>query len=218
MILPMRKGGSAGYDLAVLDADATVADYLAALEAALRLLPLTRTRKPAALPAGRGCNGCTACCAERIPLTSVDYRQLARVTSLDLLPQVADVSRAGPSVDIVLKRTPAGRCIFLNPETGLCRVYHARPFVCRTFICCPVSRRADELRGAVTNAGEDELARLWLAGGSVPAGVDPADFRSGAFTGRWGYREIRLRECVPSSLWRRLYQATRGKPPRRGGR
>lgn len=208
LVLPFAKAGSSGYDLAVTSAQASVQDYLAALEEAVRRLPLTRTRNPAAAR----CLGCTACCAERIPLTVVDYHQLTRRTSLDLLPRIAALRHHGPSVDVMLRRTPGGRCLFLDVQTGLCRVYRVRPFVCRTYICCPVSRRAAELREAVTNAGEDELVRLWLAKEPSPPGVSRADWPPGAFTAKWSYREVNLRDCVSASLWRRLYQPKRGTP------
>ncbi|HUW63525.1 MAG TPA: YkgJ family cysteine cluster protein [Spirochaetia bacterium] len=202
-ILPVRKGGVDGYDLAVRSGDATVADYLVALDKALRMLPLTRTRNPE----GR-CQGCAACCAERIPLTSIDFWQLTRRCDpgAGLLAPIADVTTDGRSVDIVLKRNDQGRCVFFDSGKGLCRVYRARPLVCRTFICCPVSTRASELRGALTNAGEDELVRLWLAQESPPSGVTREDWRTGAFTGHWSYREVKLRDCVSPGLWRRLYQ------------
>ena len=207
LIMPFRKGGATGYDLAVTSPEATVEDYLTALDTGARRLVLTRSRNP-----GGRCQGCAGCCAERVPLTAIDFRQLTGCRDMtgEAFRLLTDVHVAAPGVDIVLKRDESGRCALFDPARGLCRVYHARPFVCRTFICCPASRRAAELRAAVTNAGEDELVRLLLRERSFP-GVDPADWRPNAFTGRWHYREVRLRDCVTPSLWRRLYRPGREK-------
>lgn len=202
-VFPFRKGGANGYDLSVTSPDATVEDYLVAVDSALRRLPLTLSRN-----ASMRCQGCAACCEERVPLTSIDLLQLTRRSGPndDLFTQVADVVVKGRTVDIVLKRNEQGRCLFLDAAKGLCRVYRSRPLVCRTFVCCPVSARARELRGAVTNAGEDELVRLWLEKQPPPPGIIRADWYPGVFTGRLSYKEVRLRDLVQPSLWRRLFE------------
>ncbi|MCR4418961.1 MAG: YkgJ family cysteine cluster protein [Clostridia bacterium] len=64
-------GGECGYDLLVLDSRATVGDYLRAMELLSAEPRLARRRNP-----GGACYGCPRCCAERIPLTSIDALRL----------------------------------------------------------------------------------------------------------------------------------------------
>ncbi|MGQ9824679.1 MAG: YkgJ family cysteine cluster protein, partial [Desulfotomaculales bacterium] len=158
--------GGRGYDLAVWDPGASVQDYLEALTGAIAALPLTRLSGKK-----QHCFGCDRCCAERAPLTSVDCLLLTEATGERnpgaFLQKYTVVSVDGPVVDIVLKLTGDGRCVFLDRKTKLCRVYAARPLVCRTYICSPASRRALTLRSAVVNRGEDELVRLWFKAGMV---------------------------------------------------
>lgn len=64
--------GRYGYDVAITDPQATVADYLQAVEGLATVEGLARLRNP-----GGKCYGCPLCCAERIPLTSIDALNLA---------------------------------------------------------------------------------------------------------------------------------------------
>jgi len=119
------------------------------------------------------------------------------------------VTVRGPVVDIVLKRDEDGRCIFLDRQTKLCRVYRARPFVCRTFICSPAARRALALREAVVNKGEDELVRLWFTAGMVIHQTDnprpdPRDWPPTPFADKTRYSEVRLKDVLPGKVWRNV--------------
>lgn len=214
--------GQTGYDLCVLDAKATVRDYLDAVNEYI-----AEHCPP--------CGGCTDCCWERIPLTAQDvavYLRDGRMRRLlgagrpgksggppplllEFLKRFGRVYVDGPVVDIGLARGAGGACIFLDRERGRCSRYHLRPLVCQTYICRPASRRAEELRGRLVNAGMDELVRRWLWE-SRRAGVRPPvhearrprprlrDYRPGAFGGKDDYAQIHLRDVCPPGLWREL--------------
>ncbi|BAF58735.1 MAG: YkgJ family cysteine cluster protein [Pelotomaculum sp.] len=224
LAVPQRFGTRWGYDLVVKDEAASVQDYLDAVCRIIREYPLSRTRKKAP-----SCAGCDLCCKERAPLTWIDVLNLRKYLKMDkaALQEFLDLAGYilvdGPAVDITLRRTGRG-CVFLNRQSRLCSVYPARPLVCQTFFCCPVSRRAAGLRQYVVNAGEDELVRQWLlqAGkrGGAPAfheGYRPklrlGDWQPNAFTGREHYRQVLLKELCPPRLWQKLYV-----PAGRGGR
>lgn len=67
----LKLGGKYAYDIEVCHPDAAVSDYLAALEQLDGVESLERLRNP-----GGSCLGCPRCCAERIPLTSIDAARL----------------------------------------------------------------------------------------------------------------------------------------------
>lgn len=224
-IFNCRINGRTGYDLCVVDAGATVRDYLDAVNGYI---------------AGHcpPCDGCTDCCWERIPLTAQDVaaylrdEEMRRLLGagrpgkpggpppllLEFVKRFAYVYVDGPVVDIALAHRPDGACIFLDRERNRCSRYVLRPLVCQTFTCRPASRRADELRARLVNAGMDELVRRWLEE-SRRAGVSPPvhearrprprlqDYRPGAFGGKDDYAQIHLRDVCPPGLWRML---TRG--------
>ncbi|MDI6709942.1 MAG: YkgJ family cysteine cluster protein [Bacillota bacterium] len=210
----VRIDGANGYDLFVADPEATVGDYLAALNRAIEELPLDRGRARR-----RECKGCDRCCAERLPLTAVDARVLRRATGAPTLSAFlalyGHVLVDGRAVDITLARREDGRCCFLDCGTRTCRLYTARPLVCQTFICSPQTKRARRLREVLVNKGEDELVRQWLgepgATGREPLiheGYSPrvraADWPATPFAGCEGYDEILLREVCPPGIWREL--------------
>lgn len=219
----VRMNGANGYDLFVADPEATVGDYLSALNRAIEELPLDRGRARR-----RACKGCDRCCAERLPLTVIDAQVLRRATGAPTLSAFlalyGHVLVEGRAVDITLARREDGRCCFLDPATRTCRLYAARPLVCQTFICCPQTKRARRLREALVNKGEDELVRQWLeeaaAAGREPViheGYNPrvraADWPPTPFAGRRGYDEIPLRDVCPPGVWRELTAVrTAGKP------
>ncbi len=208
--------GQAGYDVAVRRPDATVEDYLTALDRAIAGAGLYRGRAP-----GRNsCRGCDRCCAERLPLTWIDYLNLRAAVAPDtdletFLATYGHVLVDGPAVDITLAADAEGRCCFLEPVYGTCRVYPARPLTCRTFICCPSTPRSRRLRAVLVNRGEDELVRQWLLvarnRGKPPLiheGYRPrprlTDWPPTPFAGRTAYREVPLKAVCPPDLWRQL--------------
>lgn len=212
--------GQTGYDVAVLDPAASVEDYLTALDRVITEAGLFRARTP-----GRTtCHGCDRCCAERLPLTWIDYLNLRTAVGLNtgletFLATYGHVSVDGPAVDITLAADAGGRCCFLNPERKACRVYPARPLTCRTFICSPSTVRARRLRATLVNRGEDELVRQWLLEArhrGKPPLVHEAyrprprlgDWPPTPFSGRSHYRKVLLRSVCPPALWQDLTNGT----------
>lgn len=206
--------GESGYDIAINDREATVQDYLDALNKAIAELPLTRARAQRS-----ACAGCDLCCAERAPLTWIDILQLSvgkRDFSLGgLLRKVAYIVVDGPVVDIMLRRGKDGKCIFLDRTSRLCGIYSRRPLVCQVFICAPATGRARRLWEITVNKGEDELVRRWL-GEALTKGYTPCfdegynpcprleDWVPTPYTGKTSYREVAIKELVPRGLWKQL--------------
>jgi len=212
--------GANGYDIAVKAGDASVQDYLDALNKAIEVLPLSRARDDR-----KDCPGCDLCCAERAPLTWIDAVNLKvplgiKETAFDLpemLKHAGYIVVDGPVVDIMLRRGKDNKCIFLNRKDKLCTIYPHRPLVCQAFICAPGTGRAKWLWEVVVNQGEDELVRQWLLqagkkeGGPVyDEGYRPrprlADWQPNAFTGKNSYREVLIKDVCPPKLWKLLRQ------------
>ncbi|MDN5347778.1 MAG: hypothetical protein PWP65_1342 [Clostridia bacterium] len=194
-----QVNGRTGYDLLVRDPEASVADYLQALES----LPGDKIYRP--YNPGGSCLGCDCCCGGRLPLTSIDLFTLRagiqfltgrKLTPEEVLDKYCQVAQQGRALDITLRLDAEGYCIFLDPGTRRCRLYAYRPLVCRSFYCCPVTRRAARLRERIVNAGEDELVRLWLKLKPREAHrrkLRPSDWPPTPFAGRSAYAEVPLR-------------------------
>lgn len=208
--------GVNGYDVRVADPTASVQDYLDAVNAAIDKGGLFRGRAERA-----DCMGCDLCCAERVPLTSIDALRLRRHLApgdsvTGFLRKSGYVFVDGAAVDITLGFDQRGRCCFLDKERRLCRVYAHRPLVCQTFICCPQTRRARKLRECIVNRGEDELVRMWLlengnrdirplineSVGRPAATLD--DWPPGPFSGKTAFAEVLLQDVCPPKLWREM--------------
>lgn len=215
-----------GYDLEILHEDATIQDYLDALNQ-FQENHIT------------SCKGCDGCCYERIPLTSIDVHKYLRdakvINQLNLAhhtnqthysPQSQNhltpfihlychVSGTGPVIDISLKRNPDQSCIFLDREQKICLNHISRSFVCQSFVCLPHSERAGRLRDALLNMGEDDLVHRYLLeakekeenlvinenNNSSPS-LD--DYPGNIFTGNTHYHEIKIKDNIPEALWRQL--------------
>ncbi|NPV91793.1 MAG: YkgJ family cysteine cluster protein [Firmicutes bacterium] len=223
-VRPMRAGGENGYDIVVNSQWATAGDYIEALNQAVLELPLDRGRDRGL----RSCRGCDLCCRERLPITSVDVRILMDATGeRDLyrfLGRYAQVVVNGRTVDITMARDAEG-CAFLDPRMRQCREYDSRPLACQTFICCPLTRRAESLRDILINTGEDELVRWWLSEadgerrpviheGSL-AGLSGMDVPATPYSGREGYHQVLLKEVCPAELWNELRAERPGERDRR---
>ena len=226
-IIPVDYGNRGlGYNIQINDDEVSVQEYLDQLNDALLALELSRSREKTGV-----CRGCDGCCGERIPLTSIDLEVLSQnpyvqgkvsqgigssVEKLgEIIRRFCHVYVSGRSVDITLRLDPEGKCIFLNKAAKTCSIYEHRPFVCQTFICCPASREALELRESLVNSGEDELVRRWinqarefsqelLYDEADAPDIDFEDWKQGPFTGKGNYREILLKDVLPVSLWNRL--------------
>jgi hypothetical protein len=212
---PVNIKGKTGIDVVIHSEEATLADYLSALEEYIERGTYQRVRAET----GK-CEGCDVCCQERVPLTSLDVLVLQKGLAPGLplgefFKRFTNVCVSGPVVDITLARQSDGKCIFLNRDTRRCLNYNERPLVCRTYICTPLTSRARKLRDAIVNTGEDELVRLWFRS-SVKDGLviheawDPEineeDWLENAWTGKITPQQVYLKDIIPSSLWNELYK------------
>lgn len=218
---PCAVGGRSGYDIEVLSEDATVQDYLDAVDRFIK------EQYGGRLCLGESGRRCTACCWERVPLTYPDvaaYLREGRIRErlaggpsllLSFLEIYGHVVVDGPVVDISLGRKEDGSCIFLDVRKGRCALYSFRPLVCRTYLCRPATRRVAKVRSRVVNAGMDELVRRMLLEsrrlGRPPVMHEsrrpcprPEDYDPGAFKDRERFSEVFLKELLPPGLWRDL--------------
>jgi len=204
-----------GYDIQILNEQANLQDYLEALNEYILKEDLTRTRKNV-----DNCEGCDGCCAERIPLTSIDVYRLQEGLKArgemrsfsEVIRRYAYVQAEGNVVDITLARNEDGSCVFLNPKSKRCEIYVYRPLVCQTFICCPASFRARALRETVVNQGEDQLVKWCLT--NVPweklfnevwkADIVLEDWVDTPFKDKLTYASVRIRDLCPPKLWENL--------------
>ncbi|MDX9872576.1 MAG: YkgJ family cysteine cluster protein [Clostridia bacterium] len=208
-LLPYVKNGHTGIDIQIVSPDAVVSDYLEALDGYILQGGFTRLRAETSQ-----CEGCVTCCGERMPLTSIDAFMLQKALAPDLslgqfLNRYAYVAVSGRMVDILLSRAADEQCLFLDRKDLRCAGYRDRPLVCRTYICAPLSPRAQKLRQEITNTGEDELVRLWVQGylqgenqihEAADPEVRPEDWSKSAWTGKTAYREVLLREILSPKL------------------
>lgn len=231
-ILEYKVQGKRGYDVRINSDKATVYDYLQKLQNWSEQGHWYHSRNPGI----SNCTGCAYCCQERIPLTIIDIYNLAKVeqegslgyeaknqssqhTIYRLVKRWSYVWVEGPVVDIVLRRTPEGHCVFLDPGTFRCRIYPLRPLVCQSYFCCSSSRRAMRLREAIVNKGEDELVRQWLLE-LIQMGIDIKnepplneaeraaicleDWPTTCFADCQDYGQVRIKELCEPDLWKEL--------------
>ena len=186
VVLVAGTDGLLSYDVRVHCVKATVADYLAAMNAFQeeRVAP---------------CNGCTNCCWERVPLTAPDVYRYLEERQEGLAAFIRDncqVTVEAGTADICLRRRADGSCLFLDRENHRCRRHSERSLVCQSYICLPATRRAQALRRQIVNEGENELVRLWNPSlvAEEPRG----------FFGKESYDRVGLLEVAGPGLWRRL--------------
>lgn len=211
-VISLNIRGQLGYDIRIKNEQATVQDYIEALDNFIEHSRCYRSRNDQV----DSCYGCNICCQERIPVTLVDAFKLSGKNLSDCVRNLLYVYVEGRVVDITMGLDEQGRCIFLDKEKGICSNYLNRPLVCHTFVCCPSTRNAKELREEIVNAGEDELVREWFkikgANGRlvIHEGVSPQpderDYPGTPFSGIEDYRQVRLKDICSPALWKRLYQ------------
>lgn len=203
-----------GCDVRVCDDNASVAQLMDALDefAAAHL---------------DDCKGCDGCCQERAPLLAADLPALAALLpEAPRWPAHAVVERFGHLEvadgvsDVILRREADSACAQLDRSRRCCRIWPARPFVCRSHFCLPRSVLLEELRQDIANQGLNELTRLLLAeealgappleGVALVERLNEADYTENAFSGKGGYDEIMLKDCVSPRLWRELRSRRKG--------
>jgi len=215
VFLAVFEDDAVGYDLEVTGKNATVQDYLNALN---------RFQEEHVA----SCRGCDGCCWERIPLTSIDVQNYLADPEIkaslapdgllikSFVEQYCHIFCQGPAVDISLGRRADGACIFLNTAEKTCARHPLRSLVCQTFICLPHSERAGRFRDILLNTGEDELVREYLiqvkqAGQKlkINAGKNPTpsleDYPPTPFSGKTTYHQVKIKSIVPAQLWKELY-------------
>lgn len=206
-----------GYDVQINDEDATIGDYLAALDAFQAQYVAD-------------CRGCDGCCWERAPLGIADYfwgrTVLPDPCSLgQWLAHSATLCEVDGGLDLYLKRGADSACMFLDKQKQECARHLARPLVCRTHVCLPQSPRALELRSAIVNMLEDELVRRLLLENKKHGTTLPADWQEALATAKmedyaptplsiYGLEEleqlqkvwpqIKIRQIVNVELWKVL--------------
>lgn len=202
-----------GLDIIINHDEASVADYCSEVEEFILAGGYDRERSQVTC-----CEGCDTCCRERIPLTAVDAFLLWQHAASDLsltrfLQRYAYVTVDGRVVDIALAQNSSGKCVFLDYEQQKCLHYQARPLVCRSYICTPMSTRARQLRDVLVNSGEDELVRQWCTldngkPGPVHEALEPElrqeDWLPGSWSGKTDYRQVLIKDVVSPSLWEKL--------------
>ena len=208
--IPVMINGQAGYDIRVTDPQATVQDYLDAVNNFIETAKCYRTRKPGT----DSCFGCDLCCQERIPVTLIDVLNLAGGELGKFVGQMLHVYVEGRVVDITMGLDESGRCRYLDSSRGICGNYGKRPLVCQTFICCPSTQNAKKVREEIINAGEDELVRKWfeiktknnnlIIHEGVLAAPDIRDYRRTPFAGVSSYEALRLKDVCTPRLWNRI--------------
>ncbi|MBQ9396796.1 MAG: YkgJ family cysteine cluster protein [Proteobacteria bacterium] len=112
------------------------------------------------------CPGCCDCCVDEL---SVNRSEEAVIRKL--YPNIFEEPPHEP-----------GKCPFLN-ENGLCRIYEARPFVCRTHgmpLKLVISREEAAELGAVVDGEQDEVELLDICEKNEE-GIDIADLPDSAF-------------------------------------
>ena len=214
-IIEKEIKGKKGYDVEVLDENATVADYLQEMNSFIEQARLDRIRHFESNQCST-CMACNNCCQERIPLTWIDVLNLSEAFPLEkLFKKFIHISVVGKSVDMTLKLNVMGLCHFNKAENGLCSYYANRPFVCQSYICCASSLKAKLLRETIVNTGEDQLVREWLrmvGAGKIEFRVDEAedfnldeeDWGPTAYEGKRYYCEVPIKELCTSKLWDKL--------------
>ncbi len=185
------------YDLAVIDREANVADYEQAAGQVLSEPEAYRKYSDT-------CINCSICCGGRLSLTAIDVFRLqagglgAGLSLPDWVGAHASVQRQDGCIDIVLRIDRYETCRLWDRWRRMCKVYENRPFVCRTYLCAPMTRRLAELRSQIVNAGEDELVRLTETPEVMATG------ETGPFAGAAGYDQVLLQQVCSGRLWHHL--------------
>lgn len=203
----VRLDEQIGYDVELLQETATLAQYLAGLNA-LQEKYFDQ------------CYGCDGCCWERAPLNGIDILRYVKAMWPEemekapygfFLKNYAHVHNADGILDISLKRGADGACVFLNKEKKCCNTHQCRSLVCQSYICIPQTERAELLRQQIVNAGIDDLARrfyleckkqekpFFVHSGDAGA-INLADYPENGFSGKTDYDQVLLKDVITADL------------------
>jgi Fe-S-cluster containining protein len=215
LVKPTIIKGLPGFELLIRDANITVQELLFELNQAYQEQDLPRLwpQKSGDSTGTYGdCEGCSLCCQERLPVTSIDVLQIRKALGLDAMEVFGFlwVEVQGPAVDITLRRRKQ-RCIFLDQQ-GRCKIYNQRPLACQTYLCCQTGPRFQEMRSQIINAGMDELVRYSLAAfhqsdrlfpidRAYSPRINHRDWQKGYFTGKTNYQQLKLARVLSFGLW-----------------
>lgn len=191
-LLAMADGFA--YDVAILDENATVGQYIDLLDAFLeeKVAP---------------CIGCDLCCKQRIPLTLPDLYAYAGGKREDIeafLKEKAVIRKSGVVYDIQLAQRDDGSCIYLDRQNQCCLDHGHRSLVCHTYICLPQTKRARDLREELINNGEDALIGAIFA---LQLLEDPQGSKNYRVNPLWqgkSFAEIKLKEVLSPSVYEAL--------------
>lgn len=224
-VVPCEIEGEIGLDVVITGRTATVADLLGALQAAADdpsvLKPFHRERYAC-------CAGCINNCCKYNSITPDLIAATAMAAKLRLdLPRFAELylnlSRDLPYPEF--RRHP---CPFLIQNR--CSVYAERALICRLYLCTPMTERLEQLRAAISFAGEAALKQRLVELGLAPANwsaaaerqalrlrrhrreISPEDYSRSSeqlqilrhdnpFSGGKDYETVRLVECCTDQLW-----------------
>ncbi len=201
-----------GYEIKILEKKASIQDLLDELNLFIEEGKLERL-----WPEGqKSCLGCDLCCHEPLPVTSIDVRKICQAREIDLIDayKYLWVEAEDNVIDITLRRTRGGSCIFLQSDST-CSIYENRPFLCQTYICCKTTPQMEEFRSQVVNMGMDELIRASIqafscAGKTLPlnrshnARVNIKDWDKNKFTSKKNYSNILIKEVLSSDLFKHM--------------
>lgn len=224
--------GEVGLDVWIADRDATVADLLACLQQATDdqgvLKPFHRRRYAR-------CAGCTTNCCKYNYITPDLVAANALASKLGLTLDAFADRYLNLGSDLPYPEFRKRPCPFLADNR--CTVYQERALICRLYLCTPMSDRLEQLRAAVSFAGEAALKQRLVELGLGPAGwrisaerkalrmrrdqgyLSPDAYAEASeqlqlhyernpFLQGQGYAEALLVECCTDSLWQSLTGVT----------
>jgi hypothetical protein len=220
--------GEMGLDVAITDPNATVFDLLAAMQWAT---DDPRIVKPFHRQRYARCEACVNNCCKHNYITPdlVSANALAAHLGMDLSRFAHKYLCLSPDVPYPeFKHRP---CPFLIANR--CSVYEHRSLICRLYLCTPMSDRLEQLRAAVSFAGEaalkQQLLQLGLGPPTWSARLERQTLRQrlqrdeisqqqwrerseqlgilwehNPFLPGQSYQDVRLADCCTDFLWQQL--------------
>lgn len=170
------------YDLRVLDVKATISDLESVFDSVF-------CGEDVNLKYSESCQGCCICCGGRIPLTPGDLVRLQDSVSFELDKWWIEITDLGLCFDFTLV-CHDDICVFWDREKLICSCYQFRPFVCRSYICAPLSYPLAKLRSQIINYGEDLLTEMYKKQESL---------------GDYDFQKTVIKDICSPDLWQVLF-------------